>query len=193
LNALGRNYAVWDTHNTDIEPDTTTLAAYKTVIWFTGGEFGGTAGPGPGGETALGEWLSTGKRCLLISSQDYYWDRGLTPFMDDYLGVLSATSDVTQIVVTGAGSVFSGLGPFTLNFDDFGWNYSDRISPDSTAELAFSGDEGDAAVNKDNGIYQTAFFGFPFESIASTAEREEVMAAFLNWCGYQIFIPMIIR
>src|SRR5690606_12223874 len=108
LDALGLEYDVWDTNNTDNEPSAAQLSPYTTAIWFTGDEFGGAAGPGGTGESALASWLDTG-RCLFISSQDYYYDRGLTPFMDNYLGVSSATSDVSQTTVTGAGSVYSGL------------------------------------------------------------------------------------
>jgi hypothetical protein len=128
-------YDIWDTNNSDNEPDASTLNAYEIVIWFTGDEFGGFAGPGPAGENALASWLSGGG-CLLISSQDYYWDRGLTSFMEQYLGVESATSDVGQTVVTGEGTIFGGLGSFNLVYPFS--NYSDVIAPDPTAELPLS-------------------------------------------------------
>src|SRR3990172_2807501 len=86
LGGIGASYAVWDTLNTDTEPSASQLAPFSAVIWFTGEEFGGYAGPGAAGETALGSFLDDGK-CLLMSSQDYLYDRGLTPFMANYLGL----------------------------------------------------------------------------------------------------------
>jgi hypothetical protein len=180
LDSLGMTYDIWDTGNSDNEPDATTLASYSTVIWFTGHEFGGFAGPGTAGETALASFLDDGK-CLFVSSQDYLYDRGLTTFMSTYLGVNFFSGDVAQTIVTGTGSVFGGLGPYSLNYPFY--NYSDRISPDGTAELAFSGDQGDAAVNKDSGVYRTTFWGFPFEALPSETDRLNGMNTVLNWCS----------
>jgi subtilisin family serine protease len=80
LDGLGLGYDIWDTNNSDNEPDAATLQQYDAVIWFTGDEFGGSAGPGAAGETALATYLNA-NGCLLISSQDYVWDRGVTAFM----------------------------------------------------------------------------------------------------------------
>jgi subtilisin family serine protease len=179
LDGLGQFYDVWDTNNSDNEPSAFDLAPYEFVVWFTGDSFGGAAGPGAAGEAALGEWLDGGG-CFLISSQDYLYDRGLTGFMQDYLGVSSFTNDVSQTSVTGAGSVFGGLGPYTLTYPFS--NFSDRISPDASAELAFTGNAGDAAVNKDGGAYQSTFWGFPLEALPE-AGRGETLQAVVDWCG----------
>lgn len=180
LDALAASYDIWDTNGTDNEPTLVDLSPYSTVIWFTGVSFGGTAGPGAAAETALGSWLESGN-CMVISSQDYYYDRGLTPFMSNYLGVSSATSDVAQTQVTGQGTVFGGLGPYALSYPFT--NYSDIINPDGLAELAFSGDVGNAAVDKDSGVYRTSFWGFPFEAVSDANGRFDLMGTILNWCG----------
>jgi hypothetical protein len=179
LDALGQEYDVWNTNNSDNEPDAATLAQYEALVWFTGDEFGGAAGPGSAGEAALGLFLDEGG-CLFISAQDYFYDRGLTSFMTGYLGVSTATSDVSQSTVTGAGAVFGGMGPYVLSYPVS--NYSDVISPGGTAELAFSGDQGDAAVAKDNGVYHTTFWGFPFEAVVSASDRVDLLGTFLDWC-----------
>ncbi len=176
---LGEDFDVWDTANSDNEPDAATLAQYSAVVWFTGDEFGGASGPGAAGESALATYLDAGG-CLFMSSQDYYFDRGLTSFIGNYLGVASATSDVSQVTATGTGSVFAGFGPFTLVYPFS--NFSDIITPTASAELAFSGNAGDAAVTKDNGVYRTIFWGFPWESIGSAIDRETLMATVLTWC-----------
>lgn len=180
LDNLGAAYDIWDTGGTDNEPTATDLEPYTTVIWFTGVLFGGTAGPGSAAEADLGNWLEAGN-CFMISAQDYFYDRGLTSFMQTYLGVSSATSDVGQSTVTGAGSVFGGMGPYFLSYPFTNW--SDIINPDGTAETAFDGNFGSAAVDKDGGNYRTTFWGFPFEAVADVNDRMDLMSTTLGWCG----------
>ncbi|MDY7108970.1 MAG: S8 family serine peptidase [Planctomycetota bacterium] len=186
LDSLGIWYDIWDTQNSDNEPSAIDLGPYQVVIWFTGEEYGGFCGPGNAGETALAEWLDGGG-CLFISAQDYHYDRGLTGFMSNHLGVADASNDVGQNTVTGAGSVFTGMGPYGLDYPFSNW--SDIIEPDADAELAFSGEEGDAAVNKDGGVYRTTFWGFPFEALPSDDDRVEMMQTILDWCGGLIDCP----
>ncbi|MHC4106554.1 MAG: S8 family serine peptidase [Planctomycetota bacterium] len=179
LDLLGVWHDVWDTNNTDNEPSATDLAPYRVVIWFTGDEFGGVCGPGSAGESALATWLDAGG-CLFISSQDYYYDRGLTSFMSTYLGVASATSDVTQTSVTGSGSVFGGMGPYALSYPFTNW--SDVVNAGS-AEVAFVGNQGNAAVNLDNGTYRATFWGFPLEAVPDINDRADLLQIFLDSCG----------
>ncbi|MBK8985250.1 MAG: carboxypeptidase regulatory-like domain-containing protein [Chloroflexi bacterium] len=181
LDNLGLFYDVWDTNNSDNEPTAQDLSPYSMVIWFTGDEFGGAAGPGAAGEAALGSWLDGGS-CLFLSSQDYRYDRNITPFMTTYLGVATITNDDGDYTtVTGQNSVFGGLGPYTLTypFTDF----SDPVNPDATAEVAFLGNNAkNAAINKDSGVYRTTFWAFPFEAM-TVADREESMQVAVAWCG----------
>jgi len=179
LLALGRDFDVWDTGNSDDEPSAAALAPYRKVIWFTGDEFGGAAGPGAGGEQALSGWLDN-SGCLLISSQDYYYDRGLTGLMTSYLGVSSATGDITANTADGRGSVFDALGPFTLSLPYS--NFTDTVLADATAEKAFHGSLGGVGVNKDGGVYRTTYLGFGLEGLPTVAGVEGTLAAFLGWC-----------
>lgn len=190
LTALGKLYDVWDTNNSDNEPTAAQLSPYKIVIWFTGHEFGGVAGPGAAGETALATWLNSGKR-LWIVGQDYLYDRDSpigtpTAFMQNYLGAANpCTNDVGQTTVTGQ-NVFSGLGPYVLSYPFT--NFSDRISPNATALLAFAGNLGtppQAAISKDSGVYKTVYFGFPWEAIATPTDRQAVMQRVLDWFAPQ--------
>ena len=116
-----------------------------------------------------------------MSSQDYHFDRGLTPFMQNYLGVASVVNDEAQTVVTGAGSIFGGFGPYTLAYPFS--NFSDVVTAEATAEVAFVGDMGDIAVNKSTGAYRTVFFLYPFGAIADAADREQVLAQILSACS----------
>jgi subtilase family protein/putative Ig domain-containing protein len=185
LTALGKNYDIWDTNNTDNEPNAANLSPYQLVIWFTGDEFGGTCGPGAAGEAALATWLDSGKNLWMVS-QDYLFDRDSptgvpTAFMQNYLGCASlCTNDVSQTTVTGQ-NLFSGLGPYALSYPFS--NFSDRISPSGSALLAFSGNAGSppqAAIQKSSG-YKTVFFGFPWEAISTPANRQVVMQRALDW------------
>ncbi|MCP4250572.1 MAG: S8 family serine peptidase [bacterium] len=182
LDAMGLGYDLWDTGNSDNEPDAATLSPYSVVIWFTGAEFGGAAGPGAPGEAALASFLDA-SGCLFITSQDYVYDRGgVTGFMSSYLGLGSAVSDVGQSAVTGNGSIFGSLGTFTLTYPSYS-NYSDNLEPDATAETAFIGNVSNCAVNKDNGTYRTTFWGFPFDAIPALSDRVTLLTAVLDMCG----------
>lgn len=157
----------------------------------------GETQPARGDETeaALSAWLETGK-CMFISGQDYLWNRGITDFVSEYLGVSDFESDVLQTSLSGMGAEFVGLGPYALEYPFE--NYSDGLIPTDSASVGFVGDQGDAAVMKDGGDYRTLFLAAPFEAIPSIEARQEVLGAVLNWCGveakpYEIFLPSIER
>jgi len=191
LDALGKTYTVWDTLGGDTEPVIGALDFFETVIWFTGAsEY--LTGPELEAETALATWLEGGK-CLLITSQDYIYSRGWTTFMSTYLGLGSINQDQGTAVITGTGTIFNGLGPYVLSYPFF--DYSDRLSPDGTAGVAFSGTPGDVGIYKDNGVYQTSFLGFPFEAIPEASDRQDVMAAYLNWCRSSrlVYLPLVTK
>ncbi|XOV75240.1 MAG: hypothetical protein ACFHWZ_17710 [Phycisphaerales bacterium] len=185
LNQMGIDYDLWDTNNSDTEPDFATLAGYSVVLWFTGDEFGGAAGPGAAGEAALAQFLDAGG-CLLMSSQDYLYDRlgfgGTTPnaFMTDYLGMAAPIDhDESQTSVTGS-SIFSGIGAQSLSYPFT--NFSDIVGPTASAELAFSGNQGDAGtvVMDDNSL--AVFLPWPLEAIGSVSDRVAIFEAFLANC-----------
>jgi uncharacterized repeat protein (TIGR01451 family) len=182
LVGLGVTYDTWDT-TTRGEPGSAALAKYATVIWFTG--LNGY--PDDAAETALADFLDQG-HCLFLSSQEYLHNYGSTPtpYMQNYLGVASASDDALETAVTGMGPVFSSIGPATLSLPYE--NRTDRISPDATATLAFSGDNGaliDSGVQKDAGKYRTTYWGFGFEGLPSAAERQSAMERVLSWCSFQ--------
>jgi hypothetical protein len=60
-------------------------------------------------------------------------------------------------------------------------NFSDAVNPNDSAETAFAGDKGSAAVSMDSPIFRTVYLGFPFEALPGAAEREAVLAAILAW------------
>ncbi len=182
LDALGAPYDVWDTNNSDNEPNAATLAQYEMVIWFTGDEFGGFAGPSAASEGALGTYLDNGG-CFFISSQDYRWDRGVTAFMQNYLGVSTITNDNGDYTsVTGQGSIYGGLGTHALAYPFS--DYSDPITPNATAETAWLGNNNNgAAINRIDNIKAT-FWAYPWEALPAAA-RQSSLSATIGWCATQ--------
>jgi hypothetical protein len=180
LDAMGEEYFVWDTANSDREPDLKFLEAFESAIWFTGDAWGGFTGPGPHTEPELGAWLDSG-RCLFLSSQDYFIDRGLTPFMSDYLGVGEVTNNANHNHVTGLGTVYGQTGTYQLFFPYA--NQTDILLPGPSAETAFGGTYGSAAVNKDSGWFRTTYVGFGIEALPTLTNRRTVLTSFFDWCA----------
>jgi len=86
------------------------------------------------------------------------------------------------ISVTGDGSVFTGLGPYTLDYP--GSDYADVITPTATAENAFIGDNANVgAIDKFGATYFTNFAAFGYDAIVDVADRADVLSAFLSQCG----------
>jgi hypothetical protein len=180
LNSLGVSYDVWDVWGrAHEEPGAWDLAPYDHVIWWTGQEEN-YAGPNADSEIVLADWLDRAG-CMLISSADYVLNSSdFSTFIGERLGVASANEDTGQTTVTGQNTVYGGLGPYTLS--NLNPDYRDSLTPDGTAELAFSGDMGDAGVAKDAGAYRTSFLGFGVES-AGNSDKPEILGAFLAWCA----------
>ena len=176
LDNLGIDYNLWNV-STQGDPGAADLAGYGQVMWFTGYPWSNTFTSA--NETAVGTYLDAGGN-FFFSSQDYLYEFGLTPFGINYLHILSFTSDVGQATVTGQ-NVFSGLGPYSLNYPFT--NYSDIVNPSAQAQLAFSGDEGNAAVSYDGENFNTVFFGYPFEAIPQLADRSDVMQRVVDFFG----------
>jgi subtilisin-like proprotein convertase family protein len=184
LDAMGVAYDIYDTVNSDNEPTAGQLASYDLVLWFTGAEFGGFAGPGTDGETALSSYLDGGG-CLFVSSQDWLWDKGgadnatPTPLMANYMKMSSGQSDVGHTTFSGANATFNGL---TLPMDFLYTNYTDNIST-TAGELAFTGDSGDGAIQYTNETYGAWYLGFGLENVPSIDARVDVLNAVFGLCA----------
>ena len=105
LDELGVTYDVWDVA-TQGDPSANDLAGHKMVIWFTGYPRSDTFTSA--NEAAVATYLDAGGRFCLVS-EDYLYDRGLTPFGQSRLRIGSYTSDVNRTDPVG-----SGLGPYNL-------------------------------------------------------------------------------
>jgi len=100
--------------------------------------------------------------------------------MRQRLGVVSVLQDTGQGQVTGQGSVYGGLGTITLKNTTN--DYSDCVTPDAAAELAFSGNKGNlnAGVDKDGAYYRTTFAGFGVERMFTSGDRSRTLLTFLQ-------------
>ncbi|MDP7006228.1 MAG: S8 family serine peptidase [Phycisphaerales bacterium] len=179
LDEAGLLYDIYDTNNSDNEPEVSELQGYPLVIWFSGDEFGGFAGPGNSGEGSLSTYIDSGGY-LVLSSQDYLYDNGLTDFGSNYLGIYSYDSDEYQTTVTGVG-LFEDMGTASLSYPFANW--SDIVSPTSQAQLSFSGNMGDAGTHFEGSHGGGAvFLGFPIEAFSS-ADQSAFMTSVLTWTG----------
>ena len=179
LDEAGILYEIHDTNNSNNEPSIEELQGYPLVIWFTGDEWGGFAGPGSTGEAALASYIEN-SGYLLLSSQDYLYDNGLTPFGQNYLGIGSFDSDVNQSTVTGE-NMFENVGSVNLTYPFT--NYSDEVDASQVAQLAFSGSAGNAGTQLEGEQGGGAvFLGFPIEAMPAPAQQL-LIGTVLEWMG----------
>jgi hypothetical protein len=167
------------------------------VVWFTGDYYGIYSGPSPTSEAILGNWLDDGG-CLLISSQDYYYNRGLTSFLQTYLGAGAILENQTQRVITGTGTLYADVGAFELDYSihipeaqDQKDGYSDVISPTLGTEVSFFSPIGAAVVYRQNGNYHTTFWGVPLEAVPNLLQRRLILERFLKTCGVRVSSPQM--
>jgi hypothetical protein len=178
LESIGVAYHVWDTA-LDGAPMTSTLASYQTVIWFTGDDTDTTLDASD--EAALAGFLDGGGK-LFLSSQNYFYDVGFADdFMQDYLHVSSAQSDVAASSIEGVEghAVGDGLGPYTLTSLA---EYADRLVPATPGgQSAFVNNaDNTVAVSFADGSACTLWAAFPFELLAAS-DAEEMMTSILEW------------
>jgi hypothetical protein len=62
-------------------------------------------------------------------------------------------------------------------------NWSDRVSPDATAPLAFYDNAGDEGMSYNGDMYTTVFIAYPFDAISQAAGRIAVTDRLLSFFG----------
>ena len=178
------------------EPTAADLASYSRVVWFTGDAsvkaFSPLAGPSPDAEADLATFLDAGA-CFMLSSSQYNDDRGgPTPFAQNYLGVSAVSPHpFTSESVTGAGILpgFSALGTYPINSstnqENLDLSLSDALVANNAAgtdALLSYGDGTTAAVGRDNGVYRSAYLGFPFMALPAGDTRNTAIGTFMDFC-----------
>ncbi|MCA9923294.1 MAG: S8 family serine peptidase [Anaerolineales bacterium] len=208
MNHQGSYFGYWDVESMGgEEPGLETLSNYDAVIWFSGDTYFpfGSAGPNEQSETALTSFLEQ-DRCLLISSQEYARDSGVSAFMQTYLGVSSAEDDAGATLLTGQPIIFDALGTFPIGgTPELFIADPDIVRPNASAEVAFvREDQAPVAVYRDAG-YQTVFLGFDLSDVGQM-ERMLILDTFLDWCRAteeyrlpqapnlpDLFLPIVIK
>ena len=109
-------------------------------------------------------WMS-----VRMSSQDYIYDRGITPLATNYLGVTTASNDTSQTSVTGQSISYTLAYPFT--------NFSDTVNG---ASVTWTGNAGNAAT-EDSGRAAT-FWGFPWKRCRMHRPNRLRLAYVLGQC-----------
>ena len=165
-------------------PPLDVLRMYPMVIWFSASDW---AQPLTAEEEArLTSYLQSGGR-LYYNGQDYlYHSRGPTDFARRYLGVYTYTEDFSSTLVTGVIThpLSSGLGPEALNYPYE--NFSDALTPTTSARVAFVGQEGQAAALTNAGDnWRTAFFAFDPDGLSAPTQARLMsrLTGWLSWIG----------
>ena len=126
LDELDVTYDVWDVAAQG-DPSAGDLMGYQMVLWFTGYPRSDTFTSA--NEAAVAAYLDA-EGLFFLSSEDYLYDRGLTPFGQIRLTIDSYTNDVNRTDPVGVlYSLGSGLGPYSLIPPD-GWPddlYTDAV------------------------------------------------------------------
>ncbi len=86
--------------------------------------------------------------------------------------------DAGTTEVTGTGSAFDGLSTHKLVYPFA--NGSDVING---AEVSFLGDQGNAGIQFDNGVFRTVFLSFPFEALPGAPLRQDALSRFFDYCA----------
>ncbi|MGC8960567.1 MAG: M28 family peptidase, partial [Chloroflexia bacterium] len=191
LDTLGYDYDVFDVGGgSGNGPNLAGLQGYAIVIWFSGDKYGGSAGPNSTDEANLAAYLDDGGH-LFLSSQDYLWDFGLTPFGQNYLGIGSFTNDngdATSKVGVAGDPIGGGLGPYPLTYPSGFTDYGDTVNAAAPpASQAFRGGNNNRNldVDKDGGDWRTVFFGTDWVPIYynNATNGREVLQRIIEWFG----------
>lgn len=185
LDAYGQPYDIWDL-NTDPEFPVNYVAAYSTVVWFTGNTYPGALLPY---EDQLAAFLDNGGR-LFLSGQDILdQSAGTTAFVHDYLHVdwdgTDAQNDKGYDSVTSIGGnpVTNGVGTVALDLNVLGNGYNNWITPiaPGTAALEDTDSANTTALTVDTSGYKVFFMAFGFEEFGNAAQKADVVSRFMNW------------
>jgi uncharacterized repeat protein (TIGR01451 family) len=185
LTAAGRQFDTWDL-GSDAKLPQTYLNAHANVVWFTGNSYPAPIAPY---ESGLQAFLTGGGR-LLMSGQDILDQAaGTTTFVHDYLHITwdgtEAQNDKPTSAVHGvAGSpVSDGIASVPLDHNVLRATFEDRVTPNGTAQPAFTDDGGSPDALTFAGGYKVAFLAFPLEAYGSAADKADLMGRVFTFFG----------
>jgi uncharacterized repeat protein (TIGR01451 family) len=179
----GFAYDTWTTHSAALQqgsPPLDILQRYPIVVWFTGYDW--YAPVTPAEEATLQTYLDGGGRLFLTSQDFLYYHAG--PFVSDYLGVLTATQDVTPTLAAGVpeDAIGDRLGPYPLAYPFRNWSGVGEPMPGVAVSFRDQARRG-IALARSVPAFKTVFFPFPFETLPEIA-RPQVMERVVGWLSW---------
>jgi uncharacterized repeat protein (TIGR01451 family) len=185
LNANGIAHSTWDLKVDKTLPLNYTKA-FKNIVWFTGNSYPAPVTPY---EATLKAALDNGAR-LLMSGQDLLDQAaGSTSFVHDYLhitwdGSESQNDKATNAVHGVVGNpVTGGTGTIAIDHSVLGANYEDQITPNGTAQPAFTDDAGQTDALTYSGTYKVVFLAFPLEAYGTAADKASLIQKTMTFFG----------
>ncbi len=185
LTSAGVQFDTWDLATSSQLPQGY-LLAHKNVVWFTGNTYPGPITPYEGQLTA---YLDGGGR-LLVSGQDILDQAaGTTAFVHDYLHITWDGSETQNDKATAnvhgvAGSpVTDGIVSVPLDHSVLGAAFEDRITPNGTAQPAFTDDAAQPDALSFAGSYKVVFLAFPMESYGTAADKSDLVGRVMTFFG----------
>jgi len=169
------------------------LGGYDAVLWIAGEESTGDEVVSATEQTRVSAYLSGGGK-FLLSGSEVGWDLGRSgastagdiAFFNGSLHAAYVGDDANTYSVSGAtGSFFQAVGAFgfaTGSGARYDAEFPDTLAIHSGSFAAFSYAGGAVAGTAfDGGATKTVVLGFPFETIATTAQRATVMAKIVEF------------
>jgi photosystem II stability/assembly factor-like uncharacterized protein len=185
LTSAGVQFDTWDLATSSQIPQGY-LLAHKNVVWFTGNTYPGPITPYEGQLTAF---LDGGGR-LLMSGQDILDQAaGTTAFVHDYLhitwdGTETQNDKATANVHGVAGNpVTDGIGAVPLDHSVLNAAFEDRITPNGTAQPAFTDDATQPDALSFSGSYKVVFLAFPLEAYGTAADKSGLVGRVMTFFG----------
>ena len=183
--------------NENISAGNILLTDYDAVVWILGNESSADSTFTTLEQALVSNYITNGGD-LFVTGGEIGWDldhlNNGRSFYNDTLKADYVQDDANTYNVAGVtGSIFEGM---SFGFDDgtifYDTAYPDVINPTSGATSALSyvgGTGGGAAIQKQGsgaGDGDVVMFGFPFETITTEADRNDVMAAVLGFFDISI-------
>ncbi|MDK2973348.1 MAG: hypothetical protein PWP23_3103 [Candidatus Sumerlaeota bacterium] len=180
------------TSNEPVANGTISLGDYALVVWIGGEEATNDDAVSAAEQTRLSTYLNANGK-LFISGAEIGWDLGRSgvssgtdvAFYNNALRTAYVADDAGTYNVTGtAGGPFASVGTFSFaptSGARYDAEYPDVIatSGGSQVALTYSGGSGGTAGVSYSGTSKVISLGFPFETIATAANRRTVMEAAL--------------
>jgi hypothetical protein len=213
IHAARPGVRVDSTSNEAVISGAVNLSDYHTVIWILGNESTVNETFNATEQTKVEQFIANGGN-LFVSGSEIAWDldrpsgptaADRTFFEGTLKGNYVADSAGTYTVVPSAGGIFAGMSNFVFSSgasstgsnaystrDDQFFNVSsaDVISPQTGGllSLSYGNGSGGAAiqVSGTGGRGSVVLFGFPFETITSASQRQNVMDRVLTFFNVSV-------